>query len=83
MELTSGVLTVLVLFRCSGSTSRRVVWSIIVIVIIFIGTVVLAILDSCSCKLTRLVWIYYLICLCACIFRAIFSQKVAVACPTV
>jgi len=47
----SGILmAVMLTFCCSGSTSRRIVWSIIVIVIVFICTVVLAIIDSSSCK---------------------------------
>ena len=49
--LLLGILMTLVLFCCSGRTSRRVVWSIIVIVILFICTVVLAIVDSSSCEL--------------------------------
>ena len=43
----------------SGNITRRIVWSIIIVVVMFIATVALAMLDSSNCKF-GVIWLFYL-----------------------
>ena len=42
----------------SGNITRRIVWSIIIVVVMFIATVALAMLDSSNCKLDAIKLFY-------------------------